>query len=280
MSKKDDKKLLAEGRKRFRASADSDRENRQKAQDDLKFVHEPGAQWDENLKQERGNRPNYEFNKLRVTIKRIVNDIRANRPQGKVRAVEDNDRDTASVVEGLIRNIWNVSDADSAVDNAAEYQVAGGMGAWRVVTEYSEDTSWDQDIRIKGIRNPFCLYPDPAAQDPMKRDARYWFLTSRISREAFTAKYGDKPALDFETGEFDDDEEWEDEESVRIAEYWYKNPVTRTLVLLSDGSTVDADALKALPVKLDENGQPVQLTVERTREVRTFQICMCVPEQL
>ena len=214
-----------------------------------------------------------------MTIKRIVNDIRANRPMGKVRAVEDNDKDTAATLEGLIRNIWACSDADSAVDNAAEYQVAGGMGAWRIVTEYSEDTSWDQDIKIKGFRNPMCLYADPASQDPMKRDARYWFVTSKISKQSFEAKYGTKGAVDFEDGLFDDEDDWDDEEgdSIRIAEYWYKTPIVKHLALLSDGSTIDADEVdENRLVKVDENGQPQQLTVVKTRQVNSNKIQMVV----
>ena len=259
---KDAKDLLATARKRYKAAADADSPNRRLAMDDLKFVHEPGAQWDETLKQERGARPCYEFNKLRVTVKRIVNDIRANRPQGKVRAVEDGDKDTSQVLEGLVRNIWNVSDADAAVDNAAEYQVAAGMGAWRIVTDYSSDTAWEQDILIKPIRNPFCVYPDPAAVDPMKRDARYWFVTSKMAKEVFESKYGDVPVVEFEESEFDDEEDWTDEESVRIAEYWYKKPVTKTLYLLQDGATVE---------EVPEGQMPL-----RSRQVQTHQICMCV----
>ena len=128
---KDDKKLVKRVRERFRLMVEGDRDNRLEAMADLKFAHKPGAQWEKSQKDERGNRPCYEFNKLRITIKRIVNDIRANRPAGKVRAVEDGDVDTADVIEGLIRNIWNVSDGDTTVDYAAEYQVGGGMGAWR-----------------------------------------------------------------------------------------------------------------------------------------------------
>ena len=59
-------------------------------------------------KRERGNdRPMFEFNKIRISGKRVINDMRSNRPQGKVRAFEDGDKDTAETIEGLCRNIWN-----------------------------------------------------------------------------------------------------------------------------------------------------------------------------
>src|SRR5882757_11417347 len=146
MGKVADKKLLTQLRSRYKAATQADRTNRLKALADMKFVHEPGAQWDELVKKERGQRPCLEFNKLRVTIKRVVNDMRANRPAGKIRPVEDADVDTAEGYEGLIRNIWNVSDGDTVIDGAAEYQVGGGMGAWRVCTDYVSDTDFNQEI--------------------------------------------------------------------------------------------------------------------------------------
>jgi hypothetical protein len=264
MAKKDDKKLLTTARDRFKKCVEADQENRRKAVEDLKFLHVPGEQWDEALKTERGIRPCYEFNKLRVTIKRIVNDIRANRPVGKVRAVEDGDKDTADTIEGLCRNIWTVSDADCAIDTAAEYSVGGGMGAWRVVTKYSTDDAWDQDIIIEPIRNPLTLWADPAAKDPMKRDASFWFLESRMSKEAYEAKYGKKDAVEWEASEFDDEVEWQDDDSVRVCEYWYRKPVTKLLALLPEGQSVEADQV------------PPGVVPMRTRQVQTHQICMAI----
>lgn len=185
--KKDTKanqELLEKIRKRYKIMYEADEDNRREAMLDLRFVNVPGAQWDENMKKERGNRPCYEFNKLRVTGKRIINDMRANRPVGKVRGVEDGDKKTAEVFEGLIRNIWNTSDGNTVIDTAAEYQVNGGMGAWRISTEYSSDSAFDQDIVIEEIHNPFCLFADPAAKDQLKRDAYDWILTaSRLVQE-------------------------------------------------------------------------------------------------
>jgi hypothetical protein len=261
-SRAESKDLLVRIRERYKIMTEADQENRRKALEDLKFAHEPGAQWDETLKNERGDRPCYEFNKLRITIKRVINHIRANRPAGKVRAVEDGDKDTAEIYDGLIRNIWNVSDADTVVDYAAEYVVAGGMGAWRVTTEYSDDTAFDQDIFIRPIKNPFCLYADPTASDPFKRDAEDWILTERISNKAYETKYPKKKRVSFEDLEFDDEEQWQDEETTRICEYWYKKPYERTLYLLPDGKTVD---------ELPEGVQPV-----RERVVKAHKICMVI----
>lgn len=269
--KKATKDLLVRVRQRAKAMFDADSENRQKALEDLRFLHEPGAQWDERVKADRGDlRPMYEFNKLRITVKRIVNDMRANRPQGKVRAVEDGDKPTANVMEGLIRNIWNVSDGDTVIDHAAEYQVGAGMGAWRITTDYVSDESFDQSICIKPIRNPFCLYADNASQDLLKRDAMDWVLTEKIAKSAFESRWPGVEAVSFDDVEFDDDDDWESEDKIRICEYWWKEPVQKTLQLLDSGETVEAGSEDA------QSALKMGSKVVRERTFNSHKIMMCI----
>ena len=272
MSEKD---LIALLRKRYKYMTDADHDNRLEAMQDLRFVNEPGWQWDTNMKLERGQRPCYEFNKLRITCKRIINDIRANRPTGKVRAVEGGDKDNADTIDGLIRNIWAQSNADNAVDYAAEFQVPCGMGAWRVDTEYADDDAFDQDIVISLIENPFCLYADPSCKDPMKRDAEDWILTEKIAHKAYEKRYPKAKRVDFEViAEFGDDDDWRDEQSVRIAEYWYKVPHKKELWQLQDGTVVDSEtdeakALAQMPGFMEQG-------IKAKRVVDTNKIMSCI----
>jgi len=237
-----DKKLLKTVRERYKVMTDADRRNRQAALEDIKFVSVPGEQWDENMKQERGDRPCYEFNKLRINGKKVINEIRANRPSGKVRGVEGGDTKTAEVYEGLIRNICNTSDMDTVVDYAAQYQVDGGMGAWRITTDYADPMAFNQDIQIETIHNPFCLYFDPASKDMLKRDARDCILTERISNESFEKRWPKAERVSWESTEFDDEDEWESDEMTRICEYWYKEEAEKEIWQLADGKVVDSTA--------------------------------------
>jgi len=69
-----DKKLLTTIRERFTTMTEADDRNRKAAMEDMKFTNVPGYQWDDNMKLERGNRPCYEFNKLRISCKGIIKD--------------------------------------------------------------------------------------------------------------------------------------------------------------------------------------------------------------
>lgn len=280
---KANEKLLETVRDRYKVMAQADYENRQWALEDIRFVNIPGAQWDSAMRQERGKRPCYEYNKVRVRCKRVVNDIRGNRPAGKVRAVEGGDKSIADIYEGLIRNIWNVSHGDNATDYAIEYAVEGGMGAWRINTQYSSDDAFDQDIVIESIENPFCLYADNNSKEFMKRDADDWIYTERISHKEYETRYGkevDKSNFQGDSDFDTDEDDWIDEETVRIAEYWYKKPHTKELWLADLPDNENEGQTK--PIVIDSESDEAQallangFTPERTRTVKTHKIQMCV----
>lgn len=264
-------KLLARIRDRFKVMVEHDRDNRRCAEEDFRFLNVPGEQWEPIIKSARGNRPMYEFNKTRVFSKRIINAMRMSRPAGKIRAAENGDKNTADVYDGLARNIFNTSDFDTIMDQAAEYQVGAGMAGWRVTTKYSTNTAFEQDIRIEAIRNPFSMYCDPGAKDLLGRDALDWIITEKISKKSFEMRYPDAEPVDWvgEGAHFDDDEDWDDGESVRIAEYWWKEPYTKKIVLLSTGESVDAKEL--LDAQLDPS-----ISIIKEREVKCLRVKMCI----
>lgn len=235
----DKKALLVRIRERCSLMIEGDRENRNDAKADIRFVSKPGEQWDDTVKKARNGRPCYEFDKLSIKAQRVINEMRANRPAGKVRAVEDSDKPTATVREGLCRNIANVSDLDTICDYAGVYQTEGGMGAWRVTTEYVKNALRKQRIRAEAIPNPFCLYWDPASTDPLKRDAADWCLLDNLSNAEYKSKYKDAKKVSFEEGECTANAEWDNKEQVRVCEYWYKEPYKRELWLLQNGKTID-----------------------------------------
>jgi hypothetical protein len=74
----------------------------------------------------------------------------------------------AETYTGLIRNIEAQSDADGVYITAAENAATCGIGHFKVVTEYSEDDGWDQDIRIRRILSPFAVLYDPASTDAVR----------------------------------------------------------------------------------------------------------------
>lgn len=261
-----DKDQLSEMLDRYRRADDCARDLYDHAREDIRFVTIPGAQWDEKLKSRRGDRATYEFPKLQGHVRQVVNSMRQTRPQGKVRGVEESDTGLAEIMNGLCRNILDVSNADLAHDIAFEKAVQGGMGWWRIRTRYDDDDSFDQCIYVEPIRNPFAVKIDPAANAIDKRDALFAFVEEWMPDTEFERQYPKAKKQDFDGDQ--DAKHWQDAHKTRVAEYWYKKPVKRTLLALSTGQTVWQD-------ETDVAGfQAAGIQIVKTRLVDSHKVCM------
>lgn len=256
--KAEDAKLLELARKRFQTVADAETEIRRLALEDKKFA--AGEQWDDgiaNLRKTQG-RPCLTINKIPQFTQQITNDQRQNRPSIQVNPVDDGgDKDTAKVIQGLIRHIEYNSAADQAYDWAFEDGVVGGWGFVRVLTDYSDTMGFDQEILIKPVKNPFSVYLDNAAQEMDASDAEFGFVVDKMSKEEYKDAYPDSDLCSGENWTSTGDG-WIDPEEVRIAEYFYKKREKKKIVLMSDGTVHLKDSMPAadqFPVSVVQAGE-------------------------
>ncbi len=228
--------VLAVARSRMTMAISAYSETRESELDDLRFyAGSPDNQWQwpADVLQTRGAvqgqtinaRPTLTINKLPQHVKQITNDQRMNRPGIKVIPVDDKaDIDVAEVYNGVIRYIEYISDADVAYDTACENQVTYGEGYVRLITEYCDDDTFDQDIKIKRIRNSFSVYMDPLIQDPTGADARWCFITEDLTKAEYEQMYPNAAPITtlMSLGVGDQSiSQWINENTVRIAEYFY-----------------------------------------------------------
>ncbi len=271
MSKEKDD-LLKEIRDRFKEAMDYWTPIYQKCVDDLRFFS--GEQWPEDIRKKRegDDRPCLTINKLPAFADQIIGDIRQNEPSIKVKPVDSiADPETAEILTGLIKNIENQSNAEVAYDTAAESEATCGVGAFRITTEYSDDDIFDQDIKIKRMKNPFTVYWDPQAQEWDKSDARYCFVTERIPKDQFEKQYPGKAAMPAE-GKFDGSEFWGDDKTIRVVEYFKKVPTVKTIWLVSGPNgelfTTNQPLNSAQSAIVQEQG----FQIVKERKVKTFKL--------
>lgn len=239
----DNADLLKEARERCDEAYRHERENFDEGKDDLKFA--AGEQWDDAAKAIRENRPTLVVNRTGQFRRQIIGDIRLNTPVIKVRPVDGKaDKNLANTLTGLIRNIEYASDADSAYITAVDTAATCGYGNFRITTEYSSDDAFDLDIRIRRITNPFAVLWDPAAQEHSREDAKWAFVVTHMTLKDFQATYPKAATTDFDADDIDDGiKDWWKPDSVRVAEYWRKEPITRVLAQLADGSVSDVTGI-------------------------------------
>lgn len=233
--------LLQVSRARFQEAVERDGENRKKALDDLKF--RGGEQWPADIKAQRllEKRPCLTINKLPQFIRQVTNEQRQNRPGIKISPVDDkSDVKTARVIQGLIRHIWEDSNGDVAVDTGFEAAATHGRGFWRILTEYEDDMSFDQCIKLKRVRNPFTVYCDPAAQEADYSDMQWAFVVQEVNKDLFKAMYphvdGNQMEMWTATGDM-----WIQTDRVRVAEYFYLKHERKTLIEYAIPAEVDGN---------------------------------------
>jgi hypothetical protein len=118
-----------------------------------------------------------------------------------------------------------------------------GWGYWRINTRYVREDSFDQDIFIDPVDNPFTVYWDPNSIAPDGSDAEKCLITTMMSKEVFRAQYPDcDDGTSFtQRGTGDSQSEWITKEDIRLAEYFYTVREKATLYHLSDGTMKFAD---------------------------------------
>jgi hypothetical protein len=262
---KSDSDVLSTARDRLSMAISAYSESREDELDDLRFyAGSPDNQWQwpADVLATRGAvqgqtinaRPCLTINKLPQHVHQITNDQRQNRPSVKVIPVDDDaDVEVAEIFNGMIRHIEYISDADVAYDTACENQVAYGEGYIRILTEYCDDNTFDQDIKIARVRNSFSVYMDPLIQDPCGSDAEWCFITEDLSQEEYHRLFPNaSPLSTLETLGIGDQNlsQWLNTNTIRIAEYFYCEYDKRTLnlypgnVTAFDGTPEDKELRK------------------------------------
>ena len=237
---------IEEAKQFLRLCNDSDSNNRAEALDDVRFA--AGDQWPVDVQNSRvlEARPCLTINKVDAYIRQICNQQRQQRPRIKVHGMNnDSDAKVAEIITGITRHIENQSDADQAYDHAFEYCVKMGWGYWRVTTDYVRDDSFDQEIYIKRIENPFSVYFDPNSVEPDGSDSEKCLVTTVVSKAVFKKMYPNaEDTQGFSSrGTGDTESEWVTKEDIRIAEYFYTEREKAMIIQLSDGTTGYSDEM-------------------------------------
>ena len=205
----------------FKEIAESESENRTRQLEDLRFGF-ADDQWPDQLRKARqldphGARPCLTINKIPAHARQIVNEMRQSRSSIKVIPLDDHaDIETAEVLQGIIRHIEHISNAEQAYSTASEFQVMAGLGYFMITTEYTDPIYNEQDIRIKPIRNPFNVYLDPWITDITGGDAKVCYLATTVSRRSFEQDYPQAEMVDVESDQKSGD--WFSDKGVRLCE--------------------------------------------------------------
>jgi len=233
-----------------------------------------GDQWRENESElfERYNKIPLVFNKLGVLHNHLCGEQIFNTPNMQIMPSEDVPPETAQVRAAIVKDISFNSDAKSVYQNAFSHSTCGGFGAYRIDTEYKDNESFEQIIKIYPFEDPNRCYWDISAKHVCKVDGMFSGYKTRISRRKFRDTWGRDIESQIGTTAITEDSTiaFADDDSITIVDDYNKEPEEITIYKLSDGSIVNDKEFKKLEkVKFDgkkyiiSNGQAVTVVDKR-----------------
>lgn len=250
----EDDRIVEEAKERFDRCTTWEATARSRFIEDVKFANadaDNGYQWPNDLQRARidSDKPTLTINKTAQHNNQIINQAKQNKPSVKIRPTGNGATfESAEVYEGLVRHTEYISNAQVAYDEATVFQVEGGIGYWRVVTDYADNDTFDQEVYIRSIKNPLSVYIDPDIKEKDGSDARFAFVFDDVPRDKFEEEY---PELKFDIPRtaLGNEDTWIAEKHVRIAEYYRINEKKDLLIAIkqADGTTTIARKSKLPP---------------------------------
>jgi len=226
--------IFEEARDRLKIADEAYSDNRKRAKEAMIF--RDGKQWDDEPQVDVEDSIELTINLTDTFVRRVVNNIKQQRPRGKCHPVGDGaDLELAEIINGIGRHVETRSEASIAYDLAAERAVDAGEGYFRLVAEYESPRSFRKDLRILPIPNIFSVSMDPSAIMPSGADQNWCLISVKMKRQEYRRRYPNAKNVNWVDSERVQSRiDWEDKEDVRLAEYFRIREKGEKLYMIRD----------------------------------------------
>jgi len=200
-------------------------ETRQQCIRDRRNAHIAGALWEGDWSAYWANKPRMDLNPFTIALNRITAEYRENRVSVDFRPKDGvkND-DLSEALDGLFRADEQDSQAGEAYDNAFDEGIAGGIGAWRLRSEYEDEYDPENDhqrIRIEPVYDAdINVIWDPGAKRYDKSDANRCWVLSSMPVKSFEDQWPDHSPSSWPRDDVNRFFDWFRVDSVIVAEYY------------------------------------------------------------
>jgi hypothetical protein len=282
--------IVEEATKRFKRCVEWESTARENFLNDYKFRHGDaynGYQWPNRTRNNRelDARPCLTMNITRQHNLQITNEALQNKSSVAFRATGGSaTKASANLHEAMFRRVEYLSDAQSAYETACGYQVDGGIGWVRLVTVYEDNRSFNQDMRIKRVRDPLSVYMDMDCQEENCSDAKYAFVFDLVPDGELEEAYpGLKELMSLQPlGGSTQDSSWNIKDHTRVCEYFRKVTKKDTLLSFIDPATQTRKEIKKsqMPPEVYKEVKAMPLTRWRPIEDTEIQWYLIVGQEV
>ncbi len=257
----------------IRKTQNAEQDQREKAREAKRFLTERNGQWDQDSYNKMDGRFRGTFDMCTPIIDGIAGEIEQSdftlrvSPSGG-----DASKDTAKTLDGLIRNIRNISNAEDTFNSAGRGTVTCGFDAWECETDYIDGDSFDQDLFIRRVPNALdSVWFDLSSTLQDRSDANWSVKLIALPVDEYRARWpkGGAMSVGDDSRSSDPDCKWNSKEIVTIAKLYYRKPRMIEIVEMSDGKVYQVDDdFKAVQDELAEAG----ITETRRRKRKSWRV--------
>jgi hypothetical protein len=253
---------------RYESAETADRDQAELAVKDMLFVEEEGGHYTEEARRARKKRPMFQIDLVSPGIDQAIGDQRQTETNITVFPQKDGTKDVAKIFTGLIRSIDRDSKSQNIYDCVYDEVLKGGIGGWRILTEFHPDNPFIMRIYKKWIPSAASsLKFDPSAELLTKEDGEYAFIDSSMLSAAFKKEYPESAPSGFFKNLFTPSM-WFQQDRVQVSEFFYKDPYTKKVGLLSDGRVIDLEEEEKVLDELRDK----EITVIEEKEVDSYKV--------
>tara|TARA_R110000782_G_C14819205_1_gene413829 strand:+ start:29351 stop:31456 length:2106 start_codon:yes stop_codon:yes gene_type:complete len=192
-----DEEKLAKFKEDITTDAENVDDQREKANEDMRFKNVDGGQWEGFYNEEFADRARLEFDVVSNYVNRFIGEWNLNRVGVDFKpddtATSDDD---AELLNGIYRADFQQFSGGISTDNAVDEAATCGVGAFKLGTLFEDEGDEENDlqrIEWRPIYNAYwSVFWDISAMRIDKRDARWCTELKEFTRSSFLAKYPDE----------------------------------------------------------------------------------------
>ena len=223
------------------------------------FTTKKNGQWEDDVWQTLSNqgRPRYTYDRTSPILDAIVGELEQNEFSASVTPTggKESTKETADLLDGLLRSIQGWSDAGFTYKKIARNLTSYGFDACRVVHDYRDDDSFDQDLIINYIPNAIDrVWFDQGSEKQDRSDANWVVVLQGITKEKYDEKWPKGSGESVPTGDIDYYTNGK-RELVVVGEILYKKRTEKTIVQMNNGNVYDAKDVDGNEDRLAEQGE-------------------------
>lgn len=255
----------------LKKSQDADEDLRDHSREATHFVNKRDGQWEPEIVARTKGRPRYTDDRVNPIVDQICGEINQRDFALMVKPAGGNaSKDTAKVLDGLMRNIQNISRFQSSQKGIARSIVEGGIGAFEIVTDYVDGDAFDQDIFWRPIHDAVDrIWIDPVSYERDHSDADWGVIYEYISLEEFEKIAGDDRSPAAVDSNRLSNVYTQKPDFITVGRCYYRKVTPIEIVRMSDGSVYQVnEEFESIVDDLAAAGITVQDT--RTRNASRF----------